>query len=60
MNSKLTHHAAILIVMLSSPCLYASNSIITSTYTADPSPHQWSDGKYYMYCSHDQNADTAR
>ncbi len=38
-------------------CPYAANPIITSTYTADPSPHQWADGKYYMYCSHDQDAD---
>jgi hypothetical protein len=38
---------------------YAANPIITTTYTADPSPHQWSDGKYYMYCSHDQDADVA-
>ena len=37
--------------------IHAANPIITSTYTADPSPHQWSDGKYYMYCSHDQDAD---
>ena len=44
-------------IMLFSICIYAANPIITSTYTTDPSPHQWSDGKYYMYCSHDQDAD---
>jgi arabinoxylan arabinofuranohydrolase len=44
------------IIFLSS-CIYAANPIITSTYTADPSPHQWSDGKYYMYCSHDKDED---
>ena len=44
-------------IMLFSICIYAANPIITSTYTADPSPHRWSDGKYYMYCSHDQDAD---
>ena len=43
--------------MIFSLCIYAANPIITSTYTADPSPHKWSDGKYYMYCSHDQDAD---
>jgi hypothetical protein len=43
--------------MLHSVCIHAANPIITSTYTADPSPHQWSDGTYYMYCSHDQDAD---
>jgi arabinoxylan arabinofuranohydrolase len=44
-------------IMIFSLCAHAANPIITSTYTADPSPHQWSDGKYYMYCSHDQDAD---
>jgi arabinoxylan arabinofuranohydrolase len=44
-------------IMLFSLRLYAANPVITSTYTADPSPHQWSNGKYYMYCSHDQDAD---
>jgi hypothetical protein len=44
-------------IMLFSICMYAANPVITSTYTADPSPHQWNDGKYYMYCSHDQDAD---
>ena len=33
----------------------AQNPIIQHPYTADPAPHQWSDGKYYLYCSHDKN-----
>jgi arabinoxylan arabinofuranohydrolase len=42
-------------VMLFSFSSFAANPPITSIYTADPSPHQWSDGKYYMYCSHDKD-----
>ena len=45
--------------LVASPACLAANPIITTTYTADPAPHQWSDGKYYMYCSHDQDADVA-
>jgi arabinoxylan arabinofuranohydrolase len=44
-------------ILFSTLSAYAANPVITSTYTADPSPHQWADGKYYMYCSHDQDAD---
>ena len=44
-------------IILFSTYIYAANPIITSTWTADPSPHQWSDGKYYMYCSHDRDED---
>src|SRR5260221_14725482 len=43
------------LLMMSRTICFASNPIITYPYTADPSPHQWSDGKYYMYCSHDKD-----
>jgi arabinoxylan arabinofuranohydrolase len=44
-------------IMLFFSCGYAANPIIPYPYTADPSPHQWSDGKYYLYCSHDKDTD---
>ncbi|WP_339248112.1 family 43 glycosylhydrolase [Paenibacillus sp. FSL F4-0243] len=31
------------------------NPVITSIYTADPSAHVWSDGKIYIYASHDMD-----
>lgn len=43
--------------MISFTVSFAANPIISYPYTADPSPHQWSDGKYYMYCSHDKDTD---
>lgn len=38
-------------------CVYANaqNPIVQHPFTADPAPHQWSDGKYYLYCSHDKD-----
>lgn len=35
--------------------LYASNPVITSIYTADPSAHVWEDGRIYMYPSRDMD-----
>ena len=34
-------------------CKLKSNPIITGMYTADPSAHVWSDGRLYIYASHD-------
>ncbi len=34
-------------------CSIAQNPFITSIYTADPSAHVWSDGRLYVYPSHD-------
>src|ERR1700733_8823101 len=31
----------------------AANPFITTIYTADPSAHVWSDGRLYVYPSHD-------
>src|SRR5215469_10432702 len=36
-----------------SPTCFGSNPFITSIYTADPSAHVWSDGRLYVYPSHD-------
>lgn len=33
----------------------AANPFITSIYTADPSAHVWSDGRLYVYPSHDMD-----
>jgi Glycosyl hydrolases family 43 len=35
-------------------CL-ATNPFITSIYTADPAAHVWSDGRLYIYSSHDMD-----
>ncbi len=43
--------AGVLLAM-SADCL-AANPFITSIYTADPSAHVWSDGRLYVYPSHD-------
>ena len=32
---------------------FGGNPFITSIYTADPSAHVWSDGRLYVYASHD-------
>src|SRR5258707_6262870 len=37
---------------IAATCLGA-NPFITSIYTADPSAHVWSDGRLYVYPSHD-------
>ncbi len=34
---------------------YASNPVITSIFTADPSAHVWEDGRIYIYSSHDMD-----
>ena len=41
-------------MMLAPDCL-AGNPFITSVYTADPSAHVWSDGRLYVYPSHDMD-----
>ena len=38
---------------------YAQNPIITHIYTADPSAHNWGDGKIWLYPSHDQDDATS-
>lgn len=35
--------------------LKAQNPVIKHPFTADPSIHQWSDGKFYIYGSHDKD-----
>jgi beta-xylosidase len=42
------------LLALSSDCM-AGNPFITSIYTADPSAHVWSDGRLYVYPSHDMD-----
>lgn len=39
--------------ILSSKEISAQNPIITNIYSADPSAHVWSDGRLYVYPSHD-------
>ena len=39
---------------------YLSQPLVTDIYTADPSAHVWSDGKLYIYPSHDIDGDAAR
>ncbi|MGC9942283.1 MAG: family 43 glycosylhydrolase [Verrucomicrobiota bacterium] len=34
---------------------FAGNPFITSIYTADPAAHVWSDGRLYVYASHDMD-----
>lgn len=34
---------------------YAVNPVIRHPFTADPSLHRWSDGKFYIYGSHDKD-----
>lgn len=41
-----------ILLTLSTVC-FAANPIITNIYTADPSAHVWSDGRLYVYPSHD-------
>jgi hypothetical protein len=36
-------------------CRAQTNPIITNIYTADPSAHVWSDGRLYLYASHDMD-----
>jgi arabinoxylan arabinofuranohydrolase len=42
---------ALFITLLSN----AQNPVIRHPFTADPSLHQWSDGKFYIYGSHDKD-----
>jgi len=35
--------------------VFADNPVIPHPYTADPSLHQWSDGRFYIYGSHDKD-----
>jgi hypothetical protein len=35
--------------------MYATNPVITSIFTADPSAHVWEDGRIYIYSSHDMD-----
>lgn len=39
-------------MLLSAGC-FGGNPFITHMYTADPSAHVWSDGRLYVYASHD-------
>ncbi|QAY77397.1 glycoside hydrolase family 43 protein [Sphingosinicella sp. BN140058] len=39
------------------PSRYLSQPLVSEIYTADPSAHVWSDGKLYIYPSHDIDGD---
>ncbi|MDB6019743.1 MAG: Xylan 1,4-beta-xylosidase [Pedosphaera sp.] len=52
MLKKLSGLIAVACSMLPVGC-FAANPFITSIYTADPSAHVWSDGRLYVYPSHD-------
>jgi hypothetical protein len=42
-----------LIILLSVQFSFAQNPFVRDIYTADPSAHVWSDGRLYVYPSHD-------
>jgi Glycosyl hydrolases family 43 len=50
--SPLIGLAAFAAASLTATC-FGGNPFITSIYTADPSAHVWSDGRLYVYPSHD-------
>lgn len=52
-NKLLFPVLVIFIGILMAAATYAANPFITSIYTADPSAHVWSDGRLYVYPSHD-------
>jgi len=41
--------------LLVSVSVFAKNPVICYPFTADPSLHQWSDGRFYIYGSHDKD-----
>lgn len=45
---------SLLVILAATQCL-AQNPFITTIYTADPSAHVWSDGRLYVYPSHDMD-----
>jgi len=51
-SSFLFAWVALVFASIAATCLGA-NPFITSIYTADPSAHVWSDGRLYVYPSHD-------
>jgi hypothetical protein len=55
MGIKATGKLAILVFVAAFGALpgNAANPFITTIYTADPSAHVWSDGRLYVYASHD-------
>jgi hypothetical protein len=53
-----THKSVLLLLALAMPAsmtmtCFGANPFITSIYCADPSAHVWSDGRLYVYPSHD-------
>ena len=52
MKRNLSLIIALFIVWVSN----AQNPVIRHPFTADPSIHRWSDGKFYIYGSHDKDA----
>lgn len=51
MKKKLSLNIALFIIGF----INAQNPVIRHPFTADPSIHRWSDGKFYMYGSHDKD-----
>ena len=47
------------LAMMMTTAVWAMNPLIEHLYTADPSIHQWSNGMFYLYCSHDRDDATA-
>ena len=52
LGSLLFAAVAFAVVYLAATC-FGGNPFITSIYTADPAAHVWSDGRLYVYPSHD-------
>lgn len=50
---KLYTYLGVFWVLLSFQGIGAQNPIVRNIYTADPSAHVWSDGRLYIYPSHD-------
>jgi arabinoxylan arabinofuranohydrolase len=47
--------SCLIFVLFTSWISTAQNPVIRHPFTADPSIHQWSDGKFYIYGSHDKD-----
>src|SRR5438445_8715614 len=53
MNTRIRQRAVLAFLFFLPLLSSAQNPFITSIYTADPSAHVWSDGRLYVYPSHD-------
>src|SRR5580704_16131703 len=54
LTSLLFASVAIATAFFATAC-FGANPFITSIYTADPAAHVWSDGRLYVYASHDMD-----